>query len=76
MKRVHRESFGTAYWIAPRVGGAITQCAFCPWGRFFSDAKRKRYSALARAASSLRAHVRNNHADRLTRFSTAEEIFG
>lgn len=76
MKRVHREHFGTAYWIGPRVGGAIAQCAFCPWGRFFPDRKRKRYSALARSASSLRAHVRKTHPDKLTKFSTAEEIFG
>lgn len=63
MKRVRREFYGITRRIPPRTGGALAQCFFCEWGRFFADHKRKRYSAVARAASSLRAHARREHPD-------------
>lgn len=76
MKRVKRESYGIVTRVPPQEPGAIAQCAFCEWGRFFPDRKRKTYSALSRAAASLRAHAKNVHKDKLLHFSTAEEIFG
>jgi hypothetical protein len=76
VKRVKREFYGVVARIPPQKPGALAQCAFCEWGRFFPDRKRKRYSALARAAASLRAHARKVHRDKFVRFSTAEEMFG
>ena len=64
MRRTHKEFFGRVNRIAPRAGGALAQCAFCEWGRYFPDRKRKRYSALSRAAASLRAHAKREHSDR------------
>jgi len=76
MRRVKREFYGVVARIPPQQPGALAQCAFCEWGRFFPDRKRKRYSALARAAASLRAHARRLHADKFLQFSSAEQIFG
>jgi len=64
MRRIQREHYG-----------ALAQCKFCEWARFVPDRKRSRYSALARAAASLRAHARLRHADKFPKFSTAEQIF-
>jgi hypothetical protein len=74
MKRIQRTFYGTAFWIAPREGGALAQCAFCESGRFFEDRKRKRYSAVVRAAASLRVHAKRMHADKFLKISTAAEI--
>lgn len=76
MKRIRRFFYGVAAVIPPQTPGALAQCAFCEWGRFFRAHKRKRYSALARAAASLRIHARRVHPDKFPKFSTAEEIFG
>jgi hypothetical protein len=51
MKRIARYFYGVASVIPPQTPGAIAQCAFCEWGRFFRANKRKRYSALARACA-------------------------
>jgi hypothetical protein len=74
-RRVCRFFYGIAARIPPHQSGAMAQCAFCEWGKFFPDQKRRRYSAVARAASSLRAHARKNHPERFPHFSTAAEIF-
>jgi len=74
MRRVKRESFGIVRRIPPHRGGALAQCTFCEWGRFFEDSKRKRYSAVARGAASLRAHARLVHPDKLLKITTAEEF--
>jgi len=66
MRRVRREFYGVVARIPPHEPGALAQCAFCEWGKFFADKKRTRYSALARAASSLRSHARRRPFD-LTR---------
>ena len=76
MRRVRREFYGVVARIPPHEPGALAQCAFCEWGKFFADKKRTRYSALARAASSLRSHARRSHPDKFPKFSTAEQIFG
>jgi hypothetical protein len=76
MKRIHRAVYGTAFYIAPRAGGALAQCAFCEWGRFFPDRKRKRYSSVARAAAAVRGHAKRMHAEKFLKFSTAAEILG
>ncbi len=73
-KRIQRNFYGVVARIPPHEPGALAQCAFCEWGRFFRDNKRKRYSALARAASSLRDHARRTHPDKFVKFSTAEQI--
>ncbi len=75
-KRVHREFFGVVCRIPPHVPGALAQCAFCEWGRFFPDRKRMRYSAVARASASLRAHAKRAHAAKFPQFSTAQQILG
>lgn len=74
MKRVQRETYGITRWIPPQPGGALTQCLFCTWGRFVEDRKRKR-SAVSRAAAKLRAHVKSEHPDKFPHFATAQEIF-
>ena len=58
MKRIQREHYGIVCRIPPNKPGALAQCKFCEWARFVPDRKRSRYSALARAAASLRAHAR------------------
>jgi hypothetical protein len=75
-RRVYRFFYGIAAQIPPHKSGALAQCAFCQWGKFFPDNKRAKYSAAARAAASLRAHARKSHPDRFLKFSTAEQIFG
>jgi hypothetical protein len=74
MKRIRRAFYGTAFYIAPRAGGALAQCAFCEWGRFFPDRKRKRYSSVSRAAAAVRGHAKRMHADKFLKISTAAEI--
>ena len=76
MKRIARYFYGVASVIPPQTPGAIAQCAFCEWGRFFRANKRKRYSALARACASLRDHARRAHPDKFPQISTPEQIFG
>jgi hypothetical protein len=75
-RRVARFFYGIAARIPPHQSGALAQCAFCEWGKFFAEKKRGRYSAVARASSSLRAHARKDHPERFPAFSTAEQIFG
>jgi hypothetical protein len=64
-RRVIRNQYGTVLRIAPRETGALAQCRFCQWGRFFRDNSRLRYSAMARAAASLREHIKLEHTDKL-----------
>ena len=75
-KRIKREFYGVVRRIPPYEPGALAQCAFCQWGRFFADRKRMRYSAVARASASLRAHAKKAHGDKFLAISTAEEILG
>lgn len=60
-RRVVRNRYGVIARIAPRVTGALAQCRHCTWGKFVQDRARTRYSAMARAAASLRAHVKCSH---------------
>jgi hypothetical protein len=62
---VFRAPAGLVTRVTPRKGGAFAQCRFCEWGEFFEDKKRMRYSAMARAAASLRQHARREHADKV-----------
>lgn len=64
-RRVIRSHDGTCSRIGPRQTGALASCRWCEWGKFVADHKRKRYSAMARAAASLRAHTKKHHADKL-----------
>lgn len=64
-RRVVRSYYGTVLRIAPRETGALAQCRFCVWGNFIRDNARKRYSAMARAAASLREHTKQEHPDKL-----------
>ena len=64
-RRVVRSYYGTVLRIAPRETGALAQCRFCVWGNFIKDNRRKRYSAMARAAASLREHTKLEHSDKL-----------
>lgn len=73
-RRTIRESQGTAVKIAPIKTGALAQCPLCEWGRFFPDRKRLHFSAMARAAASLRVHNKRAHPETVLHFSTAEEI--
>jgi hypothetical protein len=56
--RVYRDGYGVVCRISPRETGALAQCRYCVWGNFVKDSARKKYSAMARAAASLRAHTR------------------
>ncbi len=60
-RRVVRSHYGTVLRISPRETGALAQCRFCVWGHFIRDNTRLRYSAMARAAASLREHVTRTH---------------
>lgn len=73
-KRVIRESWGTVIRIAPIEVGALAQCSLCPWGRFFPDRKRMRFSAMARAAASLRAHNKTAHPNTRLHITTSAEL--
>jgi hypothetical protein len=73
-RRIIRESNGTVVRIAPVETGALAQCSLCQWGRFFPDRKRKRFSAMARAAASMRIHNKRAHPETRLHISTAEEI--
>jgi hypothetical protein len=64
-RRVVRGHYGVVSRIGPRETGALACCRFCEWGHFAKDNKRKKWSAMARAAASLRAHTKKNHADKL-----------
>jgi hypothetical protein len=64
-RRVIRSPYGVVCRIAPRETGALAQCRFCQWGKFFRDNDRLRYSAMARAAASLREHTKIEHTDKL-----------
>jgi hypothetical protein len=64
-RRIVRSHYGTVGRIGPRQTGALAQCRFCQWGKFVADNKRKRYSAMARAAASLREHTRRSHPEKL-----------
>jgi hypothetical protein len=75
-KRIIRELYGIAATIPRCKPGAMAQCAFCEWARFFPDSKRKRRRAIYRAAAALQGHARTKHADKFPKFSTAEEMFG
>jgi hypothetical protein len=76
MKRIRREFYGLVARIPPHVPGALATCAFCEWGRFYRDNKRKHWNAVDRAGAALRGHARKCHADKFPKFSTAEDIFG
>jgi len=76
VKRIKREFYGIVSRIPPHVPGALTQCAFCEWGRFFADRKRKKWNSMDRAAAALRGHARRVHPEKFLRFSTSEEMFG
>lgn len=65
MKRVRREICGIVRRIPPTEAGALAQCIFCEWGRFFPDRKRKRWNSVDRAAAALRGHERKSHQDKL-----------
>lgn len=64
-RRVVRSAYGIVARISPRETGALAQCRFCVWGRFIRDNSRLRYSAMARAAASLREHTKQDHPDKL-----------
>jgi hypothetical protein len=64
-RRVFRSPYGTVARISPRETGALAQCRFCVWGNFIRDNAPKRYSAMARAAASLREHTKLEHSDKL-----------
>jgi hypothetical protein len=64
-RRVVRDYYGVVNRIGPRDTGALASCRFCEWGHFAKDNKRKKWSAMARAAASLRAHTKKAHADKL-----------
>lgn len=74
MKRIRREFYGLVARIPPHVPGALAQCAFCEWGRFFPDRKRKHWGAVDRAAAALRGHARVYHADKFLRVSSGADI--
>lgn len=74
MRRIVREGCGTVVRIPPVESGALAQCAFCQWGRFFPDRKRKHWNAVDRAAAALRGHAKRSHADRFVHVTTAEEF--
>ncbi len=75
-RRVRHGYFGFVRRTPKQESGAIAQCSFCEWGCWVAERKRKKWSALDRAAAKLRAHERTAHQDKFTHYSTAEEIFG
>lgn len=73
---VVREFYGFVARIPPHPphrSGALAQCAFCEWGRFFADRKRMRYSSVARASASLRVHAKKVHGEKFPCISTARK---
>ena len=67
--RVYRDYYGAVLRVSPRETGALAQCRFCQWGNFVRDNSRKHFSAMARAAASLRAHTRLEHPDKLPKLT-------
>jgi integrase/recombinase XerD len=70
VKRIKREFYGVVAQLPPHRSGALAQCGFCEWCRFFPDRKRLRYSAVARASASLHLHAKKVHADKFPSIAT------
>lgn len=60
-----KKPFGSVFSVPRQEPGAIANCAFCDWSRFFPTRKRKRGSARSRAKAALVGHVRKVHPDKL-----------
>lgn len=60
-KQRRRAFFGEVYRIPPKEGGALAQCSYCSWSRWFPDRARKRWNAVDRGFAALTAHVRTAH---------------
>lgn len=60
-KQRRREFFGEVFRIPPKEGGALAQCSYCPWSRWFPDRIRKRWNSFDRASAALTHHVRSCH---------------
>ena len=56
-----KEFFGDVFRIPPKEGGALAQCSYSPWSRWFPDRARKRWNSVDRGFAALTAHVRACH---------------
>lgn len=63
-----RKSFGSVFSVPRQEPGAIANCAYCDWSRFFPNRKRKRGSSRSRGKRALVGHVRKAHPDKLPKF--------
>jgi hypothetical protein len=60
-KQKRQEFFGEVFRIPPKEGGALAQCSYCPWSRWFPDRARKQWNSVDRGFAALQGHVRTVH---------------